>query len=120
MARAVNSQAGRLSTRRGRGRVGDSESGVRVVIDPEGYRPNVGIVLMHPNGRVFWARRVRRDGWQFPPGGMNTDETPLEAMYRELGADTGLRADHGAVLSSEEHKYDLLSLFFSPSLGSRS
>src|SRR3546814_10845238 len=78
MARAVNSQAGRLSTRRGRGRVGDSEFGVRIVIDPDGYRPNVGIVLMHPDGRVFWARRVRRDGWQFPQGGMNTDETPLE------------------------------------------
>jgi putative (di)nucleoside polyphosphate hydrolase len=68
------------------------------VIDPDGYRPNVGIVLMHPDGRVFWARRVRRDGWQFPQGGMNTDETPLEAMYRELQEETGLRADHVAVL----------------------
>ena len=65
-------------------------SGVRIVIDPDGYRPNVGIVLMHPDGRVFWARRVRRDGWQFPQGGMNTDETPLEAMYRELREETGL------------------------------
>ena len=50
------------------------------MIDPDGYRPNVGIVLMRPDGRVFWARRVRRDGWQFPQGGMNTDETPVEAM----------------------------------------
>ena len=60
------------------------------MIDPDGYRPNVGIVLMHPDGRVFWARRVRRDGWQFPQGGMNSDETPLEAMYRELREETGL------------------------------
>ena len=52
------------------------------MIDPDGYRPNVGIVLMHPDGRVFWARRVHRDGWQFPQGGMNSDETPLEAMLR--------------------------------------
>ena len=72
--------------------------GVRIVIDPDGYRPNVGIVLMHPDGRVFWARRVRRDGWQFPQGGMNTDETPLEAMYRELREETGLLPDHVAVL----------------------
>ena len=43
------------------------------MIDPDGYRPNVGIVLMHEDGRVFWARRVRRDGWQFPQGGMNTE-----------------------------------------------
>ena len=68
------------------------------MIDPDGYRPNVGIVLMHPDGRVFWARRVHRDGWQFPQGGMNTDETPLEAMYRELREETGLRPDHVAVL----------------------
>ena len=52
------------------------------MIDPDGYRPNVGIVLMRPDGQLFWARRVNRDGWQFPQGGMNSDETPLEAMYR--------------------------------------
>ncbi len=74
------------------------DSGVRIVIDPDGYRPNVGIVLMNPDGRVFWARRVRRDGWQFPQGGMNSDETPLEAMYRELREETGLTAGHVDVL----------------------
>ncbi len=68
------------------------------MIDPDGYRPNVGIVLMRPDGQVFWARRVRRDGWQFPQGGMNTDETPLEAMYRELREETGLAPEHVAVL----------------------
>lgn len=70
------------------------------MIDADGYRLNVGIVLMHPDGRVFWARRVRRDGWQFPQGGMNTDETPLEAMYRELREETGLQPDHVRVLGS--------------------
>jgi putative (di)nucleoside polyphosphate hydrolase len=60
------------------------------VIDPDGYRPNVGIVLMHADGRLFWARRINRDGWQFPQGGMNSDETPEEAMYRELREETGL------------------------------
>ena len=59
------------------------------MIDPDGYRPNVGIVLMRTDGRLFWARRVNRDGWQFPQGGMNTDETPLEAMYRELYEEVG-------------------------------
>ena len=70
------------------------------MIDPDGYRPNVGIVLMHPDGRVFWARRVHRDGWQFPQGGMNTDETPLEAMYRELREETGLLPEHVEVLGA--------------------
>ena len=70
------------------------------MIDPDGFRPNVGIVLMHEDGRVFWARRVHRDGWQFPQGGMNTDETPLEAMYRELREETGLLPDHVEVLGT--------------------
>jgi len=70
------------------------------MIDPDGYRPNVGIVLMHPDGRVFWARRVQRDGWQFPQGGMRTDETPIEAMYRELHEETGLRPEHVRVLGT--------------------
>ena len=70
------------------------------MVDPDGYRPNVGIVLMRPDGQVFWARRVRRDGWQFPQGGMNTDETPLEAMYRELREETGLLPEHVEVLGA--------------------
>ena len=41
------------------------------MIDPDGYRPNVAIVLMRPDGRVFWARRVRRDGWR-----LDLTETP--------------------------------------------
>jgi len=70
------------------------------VIDPDGYRPNVGIVLMRPDGQVFWARRVHRDGWQFPQGGMNSDETPREAMFRELREETGLAQDHVEVVGA--------------------
>jgi putative (di)nucleoside polyphosphate hydrolase len=69
------------------------------VIDPDGYRPNVGIILMHSDGKVFWARRINRDGWQFPQGGMNSDETPEEAMYRELHEETGLQAHDVLILS---------------------
>lgn len=70
------------------------------MIDPDGYRPNVGIVLMRDDGSVFWARRVSRDGWQFPQGGMNSDETPVEAMYRELQEETGLAAAHVELLGA--------------------
>lgn len=64
------------------------------MIDPDGFRPNVAIVLYRDNGQVFWARRVNSDGWQFPQGGMHTDETPVEAMYRELREETGLQPEH--------------------------
>jgi hypothetical protein len=54
------------------------------MIDPDGFRPNVAMVIMNNDSRVFWAQRSNNDGWQFPQGGINTDETPQEAMYREL------------------------------------
>lgn len=70
------------------------------MIDADGYRPNVAIVLLNQQGRVFWARRCGNDGWQFPQGGMHTDETPIEAMYRELEEETGLTADLVEVLGA--------------------
>lgn len=61
------------------------------VIDREGYRPNVGIILADDVGRVLWARRVGgRDAWQFPQGGIQAGESAEEAMYRELMEEVGL------------------------------
>jgi putative (di)nucleoside polyphosphate hydrolase len=71
-----------------------------IVIDPDGYRPNVGIIIARHGGELFWGRRINRDGWQFPQGGMRSDETPLEAMYRELQEETGLGDHHVEVLGS--------------------
>lgn len=42
----------------------------------------------------MWARRIGQDAWQFPQGGMRTDETPAEAMYRELAEEVGLCPEH--------------------------
>lgn len=56
----------------------------------DGYRPNVGIIICNSKGQVFWARRINRDGWQFPQGGVSRDESLMDAMYRELQEETGL------------------------------
>lgn len=64
------------------------------MIDSDGYRPNVGIILSNPEGKVFWARRAGQDAWQFPQGGIRVDETPDQAMYRELFEETGLLPEH--------------------------
>ena len=64
------------------------------VIDREGFRPNVGIVICNADDQVLWGRRINgRDSWQFPQGGMNRDETPEVAMYRELEEEVGLRPE---------------------------
>ena len=64
------------------------------VIDADGFRPNVGIVLANARGQVLWARRVGgRDAWQFPQGGINAGESAEQALYRELYEEVGLAAD---------------------------
>src|SRR5690606_17828382 len=59
-------------------------------IDEEGYRANVGIILMDGDGRVLIAGRRGRGGWQFPQGGVRPDESTESAMYRELHEEVGL------------------------------
>jgi len=60
------------------------------VIDSDGFRPNVGIILANSRGQVLWARRIGQDAWQFPQGGIHDGETPEQAMFRELGEEIGL------------------------------
>jgi len=68
------------------------------VIDSEGYRANVGIILANKHGKVFWARRIGQQSWQFPQGGIKRDETPEQALYRELWEEVGLKPEHVEVL----------------------
>ena len=60
------------------------------VIDKNGYRANVGIVLMNQQKELFFAKRRYQSGWQFPQGGIQHGETPEIAMYRELKEEIGL------------------------------
>jgi putative (di)nucleoside polyphosphate hydrolase len=60
------------------------------LIDPEGFRPNVGIILCNNQRRLFWGRRVGQNAWQFPQGGIKAHETAEQAMYRELEEEVGL------------------------------
>ncbi len=61
------------------------------MIDGDGYRPNVGIILSNQAGQLLWARRIGQNAWQFPQGGIAPHETPEEAMYRELREEVGLQ-----------------------------
>lgn len=74
----------------------------KTVIDEDGYRPNVGIIIHNAAGQVLWARRIGQDSWQFPQGGIDRDESPEQALYRELLEEVGLmQADVRLVARTE-------------------
>ncbi|MDP2108817.1 MAG: RNA pyrophosphohydrolase [Rhodocyclaceae bacterium] len=68
------------------------------MLDREGYRPNVGIILTNQRDEVFWGKRIREHSWQFPQGGIDKGETPEEAMFRELYEEVGLKSEHVRIL----------------------
>jgi putative (di)nucleoside polyphosphate hydrolase len=69
-----------------------------IMLDREGFRPNVGIILLNQQNEVWWGKRVREHSWQFPQGGIKHGETPEQAMYRELEEEVGLRAEHVKII----------------------
>ena len=79
------------------------------MIDADGYRLNVGIILSNAEKKLFWGRRIGQSSWQFPQGGIAENESPLEAMHRELEEEVGLTAEHVEVLGVTKNwlHYDL-------------
>ena len=69
------------------------------MLDRDGFRPNVGIVLLNARNQVFWGKRLRTHSWQFPQGGIKHGESPEQAMYRELHEEVGLRVEHVQILA---------------------
>ena len=69
------------------------------MLDREGFRPNVGIILLNPRNQVFWGKRLRTHSWQFPQGGIKHGESPEQAMFRELHEEVGLLPDHVQIVA---------------------
>ncbi len=79
------------------------------MIDSEGYRHNVGIIVSNNAGKLLWARRIGQDAWQFPQGGIRENESAQEAMYRELKEELGLEPEHVIIMGQTRDwlRYDL-------------
>jgi putative (di)nucleoside polyphosphate hydrolase len=72
------------------------------VLDKNGFRSNVAIILSDGCGRVFWAKRLGQSAWQFPQGGVDSHESVEQALYRELYEEIGLdRGDVSVIHSSK-------------------
>ncbi|VAW77515.1 Adenosine (5')-pentaphospho-(5'')-adenosine pyrophosphohydrolase [hydrothermal vent metagenome] len=69
------------------------------MIDQEGYRSNVGIMLCNNQQQLLWARRIGQNSWQFPQGGVDHHEQLEEAMYRELFEEIGLKKKQVSIVA---------------------
>lgn len=69
------------------------------MLDRDGFRPNVGIILVNGRNEVFWGKRVREHSWQFPQGGIKRGESPEQAMFRELHEEVGLMPEHVRIIA---------------------
>src|SRR3990167_10347865 len=87
------------------------------MIDSDGYRLNVGIILLNKDRKVFWGRRKGEDSWQFPQGGIYDIEEPDEAMLRELNEELGLLPEHVEIIAKTKDwlYYDVPGTYKRPS-----
>jgi putative (di)nucleoside polyphosphate hydrolase len=90
------------------------------------YRPNVGAVLFNADGLVFIGRRRQHPtqeaapgGWQLPQGGIDANEDPRVAIFRELAEEIG--TDRAEIIGEHPEwlTYDLPADIVGTALGGK-
>lgn len=73
-------------------------------IDKDGFRANVGIVLINQHNKIFLGRRIGgHDAWQLPQGGIMPKEPLEQALFRELDEEVGISSDLVSIDSQIKH-----------------
>lgn len=72
----------------------------------ENFRPNVAIIIVNKMGGILWCKRKDGNGWQFPQGGLDAGESPLEAIYRETREEVGLEKKDLRIIKESEEWFD--------------
>lgn len=73
------------------------------------YRPCVGCCVVNRQGEVFVGQRIdsKDPAWQMPQGGIDNNESPLEAALREVYEETGITKLEFIYESDKWYYYDL-------------
>ncbi len=79
------------------------------MIDNDGYRKNVGIILCNSRNKLLICKRLGEESWQFPQGGFEKNENAESAMFRELFEEIGLKKNDISIIGITKSwlKYDL-------------
>lgn len=83
-------------------------------MSPKLYRPNVAGIILNDQGKIFLGQRIDApDSWQIPQGGIKQkkNENPVQALWRELGEELGLKKPQKHLRLIAEHP-DWLSYDF--------
>jgi len=62
------------------------------------YRLNVGLIIVNNYGKVLICKRKNSNQWQFPQGGIDEGESPIEAAKREIFEEVGIKPSKIKVL----------------------
>ena len=62
------------------------------------YRLNVGLIIVNNYGKVLICKRKNSNQWQFPQGGIDEGESPMEAAKREIFEEVGIKPSKIKVL----------------------
>jgi len=87
---------------------------------PQTFRAGVGAVIQRADGCVLAFQRIDDpSAWQFPQGGLNLGETPLDALFREIYEETGLCREQVSLQTNEPQllAYELPKAYRSPRTG---
>ena len=75
----------------------------------DGYRLNVGLIISNNEGKLLLCKRKGMNSWQFPQGGIDNNESPLNTAQRELFEEVGIQSKSTKLISSIDGwlKYDV-------------
>jgi len=67
------------------------------------FRPNVAAIIVNKEGEILVCERKKDHGaWQFPQGGIDSGETAIEALEREVMEEVGIPANDYKVKESRD------------------
>jgi hypothetical protein len=69
------------------------------MLDRDGFRPNVGIILLNQKNQVFWGKRIRTHSWQFPQGGIDRGEKSRAGHVPRTARRSGLQPEHVRIVA---------------------